>query len=134
MRWRAACTRASVGSRAVASAQEIARRGQFAACHVLVQVRERALQFGASPGRILFLAHLLSQTRELRRRGINLGRRREQAQRLVEPLVPQRRTRLHQQGGDALLAFEALPFDPALLLDLQKRAPQLVQRRSDLGV
>ena len=122
-RWRAACTRASVGVEGGRRAQEIARRGQFAARHALVQLRERAVQFGAAPGRRLFLAHLLPQGSRAPAAAASISAAvREQAQRRVEPLLPQRRTRLRQQGGDALLAFDALPFGPALLLDLQQGA------------
>ena len=94
---------------------------------------ERAFELLVQPGRRLFSMDLFPQGQEVGHRWIDRLDGREQAQRRFEPLLLQRRTRFRQQGGDALLVFDALPFGSSLLLDLVQRGAQLAQRGRDLG-
>jgi len=105
--------------------EEIASGREIPAPHALVQTGEQSVELGGSPSRLLLLDHAFDQWLELRRRRIHLAHPRQKTERRVELMVPQCRTRLRQQCGDALLFFDPLPLRPLPFFDFEQGATQL---------
>jgi len=80
----------------------------------------------------LLLIQTLPETGELIPAGIDLGGRRDELERGVEPVFADRGLRLRQDLGEARLPLETLLLGALIVFDLLKRGAQLGQCRRNL--